>query len=258
MRLAVFLFFACLASAQNPSASDPQALSLAAQSIAGMTGGSSITDLRITGNATSIAGDIETGTVTLLAKGTSESRMVLSLSGGTRTETRNASAGVSQGKWVNPNPNGSSGRYAWHNTLTDAVWFFPVLSSLALSANSASLFSYVGQESRNGISAQHLRVYQLQPSSIAAAVPMSNLSMMDFYLDSTSLLPLAIAFKIHPDNDMNTDIPTEIRFADYRAVSGVQVPFHIQRLINGGVSLDVVVTSATLNSGLPDTQFSIQ
>ena len=139
------------------------------------------------------AGDIETGMMTLLAKGTSESRMVLSLSGGTRTETRNASADVPQGKWVNPN--GSSGLYAWHNTLTDAVWFFPILSSLGLSANSASLFSYVGQESWNGINAQHLRVYQLQPGSIATALPMSNLSTMDFYLDSSSLLPLAIAFR---------------------------------------------------------------
>src|SRR5437660_12419633 len=102
MRLAVFLFFACLASAQNPSASDPQALSLAAQSIAGMTGGNRITDISITGNATSIAGDIETGTVTLLAKGTSESRMIMSDSGSTRTETRSASAGTPQGKWVHP------------------------------------------------------------------------------------------------------------------------------------------------------------
>jgi hypothetical protein len=82
--------------------------------------------------------------------------------------------------------------------------------------------------------------------------------MVDFYLDPVSLLPLAIAFKVHPDKDMNTEIPTEVRFADYRVVNGARVPFHIQRLLNGSLVLDIVVTSATLNSGLPDSTFSLQ
>src|SRR5438876_6814510 len=98
MRLTAGLSLLLVASSvlsQNPAGqtatatSDPQALTLAAHSIAAMIGGNSVTDISITGNVTSIAGDIETGMMTLLAKGTSESRMVLSLSGGTRTETRN-------------------------------------------------------------------------------------------------------------------------------------------------------------------------
>jgi hypothetical protein len=57
---------------------------------------------------------------------------------------------------------------------------------------------------------------------------------------------------------MNTDIPVEIRFANYQAVSGVQVPFHTQRMLNGTVVLDITAISAVVNSGLSDSQFNLQ
>ena len=79
---------------------------------------------------------------------------------------------------------------------------------------------------------------------------------MDFYLDSTTSLPVAVAFKTHADDDMNIDIPIEIRFENYQSVSGVLVPFHIQQV--GSVNLDVVVTSVAINSGLSTTLFSLQ
>jgi hypothetical protein len=87
---------------------------------------------------------------------------------------------------------------------------------------------------------------------------MRRVSTMDFYLDFASLLPLAITFNPHPDNDSNVDIRTEVRFADYRAVNGVLVPFRIQRLVNDGLVLDLTVTNATINAGLLATDFSLQ
>lgn len=58
--------------------------------------------------------------------------------------------------------------------------------------------------------------------------------------------------------DMNTTIPNEIRFAQYKTVNGVQIPFHIQHMLNGLVVLDITVTSATLNTGLLDSQLTLQ
>lgn len=240
------------AIAQNPPVSDPQALSLAAQSIAAMTGGVPISDVTLTGNVSRIAGsDIETGTVTLLAKGTRESRVDLSLSGGKRSDIRNSS----QGAWIR---NGTSTAYALHNCWTDAAWFFPILTSLSASDPSLVL-SYVGLENRSGLSVQHLRAYRYIPSQITrVTAETQQLSTMDFYLDPVSLLPLAAAFKVHPDDDINPDIRGEVRFADYRAVNGVLVPFHIQRLVNDGLFLDVTLASAAVNSGLADSNFTIQ
>ncbi len=99
--LSLSLFAASLALAQNPPASDPQALSFVAQSIVAMTQGAAIADVTITGNATWIAGsDHETGQLTLRAKGVAESRIDLYLSGGTRSEIRNDTAGFPQGATV--------------------------------------------------------------------------------------------------------------------------------------------------------------
>ena len=65
--------------AQGVPASDPQALAYASQAIAALSGGTAITDVTLTGNATYTAGDDETGPATLMAVGTGESRMDLSL-----------------------------------------------------------------------------------------------------------------------------------------------------------------------------------
>jgi hypothetical protein len=41
-------------------------------------------------------------------------------------------------------------------------------------------------------------------------------------------------------------------------VGGIIVPTHIQKLIQGTVTLDFTVSSAAVNSGLPDSEFSVQ
>src|SRR5207245_1234877 len=98
--------------------------------------------------------DIEMGTGTFLAKGTGESRVNLSLSGGNKSYIRNSSGASPAGAWL-----GSDGiwhPYALHNCWTDAGWFFPVLSSLSAASPNITL-SYVGLENRAGVSVYHLR-----------------------------------------------------------------------------------------------------
>jgi hypothetical protein len=261
--LSLFLVARYQVLAQTVSASDPQALNLATQAIAALTGTVSVADATLNANVTWLAGsDDFTGTGTFRAKGTSESRLDLNLGDTARSEIRTTSGGVPEGAWIKaaaatvstaqPQP------FALHNCWTDAVWFFPALSSLSQTSNVNFVFSYVGLEQHGGVSTQHVRVSQVFVQDAKNVLNVPRLGTMDFYLDPASVLPLAIAFEVHPDNDMNTDIPMEIRFANYQPVNGVQVPFHIQRMLNGGVVLDVVVTSAVINSGLPDSDFNIQ
>ena len=242
--------------ARSTPASDPQAVAYAAQSIAAMNGGTTVSDVTVTGSVTWMIGpDTDTGTATLLALGTGESRMDLALSSGTRTEIRDASTGVALGKWIAPN--GSSGMFASQNCMTDAAWFFPALGSLTVEPNTVLL--YVGQEVRNGETVQHVQsyVYQANWAPVPGPTP-QQLSAMDFYLDATTLLPSAITFSAHPDNDMGTDISTEVDFSNYQTVNGALVPFHVQKYFNGELILDLSVTSAVLNSGLPLSDFSVQ
>src|SRR5260370_24485796 len=112
--------------AQRPPASDPLAVAYAAKSIAAMTGGTTVNDVTLTGSVTWNGTD--TGTATLRALGTGESRMDLALTSGTRTEIRDAQTGVPLGQWLAPN--NASGNFAYQNCLTDPAWFFPALGSL--------------------------------------------------------------------------------------------------------------------------------
>jgi hypothetical protein len=257
---ALFLvfYFASLASAQNPPASDPQALNLVAQSIVAMSGGNPISDVTLTGNATWVAGsDLETGQLALKAKGVSESRIDLSLSGGTRTEVRNDTAGFPQGESIRPE--GAVRSWAIHNCWINAGWFFPALSFLSATSDPNLIFSYVGLESRGGVALQHLRVFRYLAGQSAKQIALTQqLSTMDIYLDSVSLLPRAFLFTTHPDEDALTDIAIAIGFSNYQTVNGIQVPLHIQRLVQNGLAVDLVLNGITFNSGLADSIFAVQ
>jgi len=80
---------------------------------------------------------------------------------------------------------------------------------------------------------------------------------MDLYLDSTTLLPASLTFQVHPDNNMSVDIFVEVLFSDYRAISGVQVPFRVQKYLNNGLALDLQLETATINSGLSASLFLV-
>jgi hypothetical protein len=250
------LYCACALAQTSPSVptSDPIAVALARKSIAALTGGVSINDVTLNATVISILGpQDESGTATFQAKGTLDSRTDLSLPSGTRSDVRNTLNGTPGGSWVAGSPKSTA--YATHNCFTDAVWFFPALSSLSQTTNPNVVFQYVGQEQHAGVNALHIKTYV---GRLGAFSGLERLTALDFYLDPLSSLPLAIAFSLHPDNDMNIDIPSEIRFANYQSVSGAQVPFHFQRMLNGGVTLDVNVTGAAINTGLQDSLFTLQ
>jgi len=246
------LISALLSLAQS---SDPQALSYAVQSITAMTGGNPISDVSLTGSVTwTVGSDIETGTAALEALGTGESRMDLALGAGTRTEIRDTSTGTPLGRWMAQD--GTSGLFAFQNCLTDAVWFFPALSSLSAGQNVA--LSYIGQENRNGESVQHIQSYVYQNVQFYGPAPSpQQLSTMDFYLDATTLLPVAITFNAHPDNDAGTNLLVEVDFSNYQAIAGVLVPLHIQRYLQGSLQVDVNASTAAFNTGLSLSTFAI-
>lgn len=242
-------------TSQPAPTSDPQAVSLAQQSIAALTGGNAISDVTLNTNVTSIAAaNNANGTGVFKAKGWNESLVSITLPSGTRSEARNDLNGFPAGAWsLNGNP---STAMAQHNAWTDASWFFPALSSLSQTANSQCVFNYIGEEQHNSVTVQHIRASQLAPSGLTNS-PIPTLSTIDFYLDPTTLLPQAIDFTLHDDNNTETNIPVEIRFASYQTVNGIQVPFHFQRLMNGTLMVDAKVTSAAFNTGLQDSIFTL-
>lgn len=261
--LCLFLFVLVstnlLVSQAQPPASDPQALYLAAQAMAALTSSNAVTDVTLTGNVTWIAGsDNETGSATLRAKGTGESRVDLNLSGGNQTEIRNdVASAFPQGASIQST--GTQKSWAMHRCWINASWFYPALSFLSTTSDPTLIFSYMGQESRRGTSVQHLRLFRYLPTQKPAFATLTQIvSTAEFYLDSASLLPVALVYNAHPDDDANTNVPVEIDFSNYQSYNGFQVPGHIRKFLDGSLQVDLAVTGVSLNAGLSDSIFNIQ
>jgi hypothetical protein len=241
------------AHSQQAAIQNPQAIALATQALTALTGPAQVSDITLTGTATRTAGsDVESGSITLKALGNPNSRFDLVLTSGTSSEIRNASNGTPQGSWITPDS--VSHAMATHNTLTDAAWFVPELSVLSQISNPNFIVSYVGQETRAGAAVQHLH-FASQSTSTDPTGLLQRLTAEEVYLDASTFLPVALTFNTHPDIDAGTNIPVEIDFSNYQQVNGVQIPFHVQKFLNGSLFLDVTVQSVVLNSGLPASDF---
>lgn len=244
---------------QSPgtAAPQPQATTLLAQSAAALSG-AAVSDVTLTGTAESIVGsDDETGSVSLKAMMSGQSRMDLSLPSGNRSEVRSVDAMNSlAGSWTGPD--GVEHPISYHNLLTDSSWFFPALTMKRLAAVSGLVATFVGQETLNGQSVLHVSFVQ-PPMSAAGAntAIVQHLTQMDAYLDPTTFLPVALSFAVHPDGNELLDIPVQILFANYQSVNGVQTPFRVQKILNGTLVLDIQVQSVLLNSGLSTSAFAV-
>lgn len=251
-----FFLITFSSSAQQPVTTSVQATALASSAIVALNGTTQVNDVTLTGIGTrTVAADVESGNFTLKALGSSQSRLDFAERAGTLTEVFNLSSDMPQGFWigtdgiVHPAPE--------HNCLAGEVWFFPSLSALAQASIPNFTAVYVGLETKNGISVQHIQIVpQSTALSTASNQTLTQIATTDVYLDSSSSLPVAIAFSTHPDNNANLNIPVEIDFSNYQNVQGVSIPFHVQKFLNGTLLLDLTIQSAQVNTGLTSATFS--
>lgn len=234
---------------------DPQALLLAKLSVQALVGNTRISDATLQGTANFTAGsDEESGTFALEVKGNQESKIVLNMSGGARTEIRNAQNGP-QGEWVGTD--GQKHAMALHNCWVDASTFFPAFSLGAALNNAQIAAIYLGQGSFGGVTVDHLQFsVMLAPPGQNINVEIQALSRLDVYLDAASHLPVALAFNIHPDSDMGLNIPVQVQFSGYQQTGGINVATRIQKLVQGTLTFDFTVASVGTNSGIPDSEFN--
>ena len=138
----------------------------------------------------------------------------------------------------------------------DAVWFFPAFGSLVPQPN--VVLTYVGSESRHEQLVQHIQAHLYQPSPYPGKGPSpEQLSTMDFYLDASTLLPVAVTFNAHPDSDASTNLSVEIDYFNYQLLGGVSVPTHVQKYLQGSPIFDIELSGAVFNTGLSLATFTI-
>lgn len=242
---------------QQVAASAPDPQLLLQKSLAAMIGNTPLTDIVLSGTARRIAGsDDESGTVTLKALTNGSSRMDLSLSSGSRTQVYSVSSDGPAGSWSGPGAVAHPA--ALHNLWTNHSWFFPAFALATFLSSPNYSVAYIGQETKDGEPVIHLSASFTPPKvSAKTANFIQHLSQTEIFLDPNSLLPVAITFNTHPDDNAALDIPVEVHFSQYQMVAGAQIPFHVQKYLNNSLFLDLQLQSASINSGISADTFNV-
>jgi hypothetical protein len=247
---ALFVASPCLAVAQQASSPGTNTGNLLQQLAVAFSGGQVIHQAQLTGTATWHAGRLEdSGTVSLTAStdGTSQMQLVLGATGA-KSETQSGLGLDANCQWSGAD--GVTHQVAQGNCWKPAVWFLPALSLLQ-----PSLPDYPGvSDLGTGTVGSGTTVYRhLQSHSDGSrfssriAADITQQSTTDVGLDPVTLLPAVLTYAVHPDNGAQVPIAIEVRYSDYRAVNGAQIPFHIQRYVNNSLQLDILVESAQVN-----------
>ena len=136
------------------------------------------------------------------------------------------------------------------NCWTATVWFLPHLALQPTGLPSALNVQSVTATAPKIPSLPTLR-HQLTiaPGKTQPAVTalIRSWSTTDLSLDPATLLPSLLKYNIHPDNNSSVNLEVEVRYSNYKNVSGVELPMHIERHVNGSLELSIDIDSAVIN-----------
>jgi hypothetical protein len=209
-----------------------------------------ISSVQMTGTVNWTYGsDQQTGTVTLQATANGQSRILLQLPSGSRSEVQNPfSDSQRQCTWSGADAVVHSS--AVHHCWVDAIWFLPGIT-MQTGAGALDDVASVVQLSDASKIRIHRERHLVDVDSAQTGQFVAHLSAVDLDIDSATSLPVMLAFAIHPDNDAGIDMPVEIRYSAYSIFSGVTVPTHIQKFINHALVLDMQITAVQVQLATP-------
>ena len=232
-----------LTAALSQSSSTAQLQSMQSQARTALLAATQPASVALNGTFASMAGPTtDSGTANLTVGLDGTFLVNLSGSGGTTSESRAVSDGNPSCTWTDKED-------AVHNSLflncMPPAWFFPGLA--LLSSNSASIAAWLPSSYAVDSMGDHLQFQFVLPNTSAAQEDPQLAMPIDLILAPDTHLPLYALFTAHPDNPwVHADIAVKIAYSDYRNISGVMIPFRIQRYLNGSLVLDLTISSASV------------
>lgn len=231
------------ALSQNAASPNPQLQSIEAQVGAAIFTAGQPNSIKLTGTFTSTEGSLtQTGSahMTLGADGTYQISLARTV--GPTGESRSVSGGASSCTWTDQQGTVHNGGSL--NCISPA-WFFPALELLS-GSNGASGLSWTPASYFTDTLGSHLRFQLVLPGSNTAQEDPPVSSSFDLVFAPNSNLPEYALFTEQPDNPgASVAIPVQIDYSNYQTVSGVMIPFRIQRFVNGSLVLDLTITSVS-------------
>jgi len=249
---ALFLFSSQSSPQQSATVvqRDPQAVALLQGSLKTM-GGAVPADSAATGSITIVAGSqTSTGTVRILSRGTDQSSEQITLPQSTNTLT------YSRGL-ASETLDATAKSLSLERTATSQSVCFPLPFLAAALANADESVQYVALETLGQQSLQHLRIqntFASQPNFQQFA----GFATFDVWLDANTSLPQRISFIRRNGGGSTPSIPMDAYFSNYKTTSGLAYPTQINLSLNGTPWTTITITSVAFNTGLTDSNFSVQ
>jgi len=200
--------------------------------------------ITVNGTANWTAGSTQdSGPAKFTAKADGSTEIMLGLSKAARAETSTSLSSRSC-QWIDSK--GSAHEITGANCFRPIPWFSPVALPLLLSAPGVVVIDS-GEVTDGGALRHQLIINPGGTFTGPAAKELGIAMQVTIYYDPTTLLPSSLEYSLHPDSNDGSSIPVRVKFSDYRVVSGLPVPFRIERSINRTLELTVSADSVVLN-----------
>jgi hypothetical protein len=217
------------------------------QAQAAVTGGKSFSVLNLTATAVWTAGSLQqSGTAQLQANADGSTNVQLALGSASRTEVQTKADSSRTCTWTDDA--GKSHDVLGPNCLIAIPWFSPnlfVQPSVMLPALLGTKDDGVVTKSGSTFH-QVSYLLNLTGSDASSTSQMVSQSTVNVFYDPQTFLPASLEYFIHPDNNDLQNIPVRVVFSNYQSVSGVMLPFQIERYINRTLQLKLNVSNATV------------
>ena len=193
------------------------------------------------------AGSLHTsGAADLQANTDGSSRVQLSLGQSSRTETQTKADASRTCQWIDAS--GTSHNIVGPNCFVSIPWFAPGLFTQPASLLPALIGTTDdGEVSKTG-SDFHQISYLLNLDGIdsASTTTLVDQSRVKVLYDPQTFLPSSLEYAIHPDDNDLQSLEVKVVFSDYRSVSGVMLPFHIEKFINRSLQIKLDINNASI------------
>ncbi len=260
MRIKVPVFAASLLLFSNSSAGipqtptsttsapqrDPQAVALLQKCVSVM--GVPPSDSTATGNVTIVAGSLtQQGTIQILTRGTNQTSVTV------QAETTNRTV-IYSGIQANRIEANSTTALPLEEAASNMSLHFPLPFLYGVVSNPDYAIQFIGQESLDSSSANHIRVQNTFASSTYFQF-LSEFTAADIWLDASSGLPTKISMIRRFGGGSAPRIPMSFSYCDYRSVAGALYPFTIKEYVTETLWVTTTIQSVSFNSGLTDGNF---
>ena len=233
------------AISQVPTSQMPTAFQAQAQTA--VSAGKSFSVVSLTATAEWTSGSLrENGTAQLLANADGSTNVQLSLGKASRTEVQTKVDFSRSCTWIDGAR--KNHKITGPNCFLSIPWFAPGLF-MQSSAHLSPLLATTddGEVQKNG-STLHQMSYllNLESPDSTIAKQIVGQSTVRVFFDPQTFLPVSLEYSAHPDNDDSQNIPVRVVFSNFQSVSGVMIPFHIEKYLQRALQLKLDVTNASI------------